>query len=335
MSNLETTLSNILDGRVSSKSGRTSDLLGKAKRVSGRASEVMVKVSGNTKGGGHVKAHLDYISRNGKLELENERGEILEGKEAVKELHKEWTEDGGKRRSNGKTRDTTNIVLSMPAGTEAQAVKESARDFAKKTFSKNHQYVFALHTDADHPHVHLTVKNLGYDGKRLHIKKGDPQAWRETFANELQKRGIDAEATARAPRGVIKKGISQTIKHIRERGLTPEVDKAKIKEIVEDFSNAQAGKPSKPKPWEEKIAARQTDVRKGWLQAAKQLHASEKEDDKALAKAIVGFVKDMPPMETERHQLTKSVAQQVRKPQIAEKIGNKDRRDNQNDGEER
>lgn len=313
MSKIETTLSDILNDRVKSKSGRTSDLFGKAKRVAGRASEVMVKVSGNTKGGGHVKAHLDYISRNGKLEIENERGEILEGKEDVKALHKEWTEDGGKRRANGKTRDTTNIVLSMPAGTEALAVKESAREFAKKTFSKNHQYVFALHTDADHPHVHLTVKNLGYDGKRLHIKKGDPQVWRETFATELQKRGIDAEATPRAARGVIKKGISQTIKHIRDKGLTPEADKSKIKEIVEDFSNSAAGKPTKPKPWEEKIAKRQTQVRKGWLEAAKELNASSKEEDKNLAKAIVGFVKDMPPMETERHQLSKAVATQLQK----------------------
>ena len=35
------------------------------------------KITGFGKGGGHIKAHLDYNSRNGKLELENDRGEVF------------------------------------------------------------------------------------------------------------------------------------------------------------------------------------------------------------------------------------------------------------------
>ena len=45
------------------------------------------------------------------------------------------------------------------------------------------------------PHVHLTIKNLGFDGKRLHVKKGLPQIWREHFACELERLGVAAEAT--------------------------------------------------------------------------------------------------------------------------------------------
>ncbi|EHX2188860.1 relaxase/mobilization nuclease domain-containing protein [Salmonella enterica subsp. enterica serovar Kedougou] len=325
-------LSKLLEGKVKTKSNKTTDLKGKASRIANRASEVMVKVSGNAKGPAHVKAHLDYISRNGKLELENERGEILKGKDDVKAVHKEWTQDQGKRRAN--TRDTTNVVLSMPKGTEAKAVKESARAFAKNQFGENYQYVFALHEDVDHPHVHISIKTLGFDGRRLHVKKGDPQIWREGFAKELRARGVEAEATPRATRGVVKKGIDQAILHIRKRGLTPEVDKAKIKEIVEEFKDTRAGKPAKAKPWEKKIQTRQQEVRKGWLSAAQELNQSSEPGDKKLAADVVNFVNTMPPMATERHEMAKAVSQKLASQQPGKKQ-NSTGRDRDNDQEER
>ena len=70
----------------------------------------------------------------------------------------------------------------MPAGTDAIAVKDSARAFAIETFGDNHDYVFVQHLDDKHPHVHLTVRSLGHDGKRLNPRKADLQAWRERFA---------------------------------------------------------------------------------------------------------------------------------------------------------
>lgn len=312
------TLAGLLEGKVKTKANKTGDLKGRVKRVTDKASEVIVKVSGAAKGAEHVKAHLDYISRNGKLELENERGEVIKGKAAVKEVHKEWTQDGGKRRAN--TRDTANLVLSMPKGTDPKAVRDSARDFAKGQFGDNYQYVFALHTDVDHPHVHLTIKTLGHDGRRLHIKKGDPQKWREGFAEQLQRRGIDAEATPRAPRGVVKKAVSQVIKNIRSRGEIPEVDKAKVKEIVSEFKDKQAGKPPKAKPWEDKIQQRQQEVRKSWLSAAKDLNQGDAED-RELASKIVGFVSSMPPLATERHEIAAKLAEQMKPQQKAQDVG--------------
>ncbi|MBS0511033.1 MAG: hypothetical protein JSR42_07600 [Proteobacteria bacterium] len=40
-----------------------------------KAPEVMVKISGGGKGMRQIGAHLDYISRNGKVTLENDAGE--------------------------------------------------------------------------------------------------------------------------------------------------------------------------------------------------------------------------------------------------------------------
>lgn len=304
------TIADLLEGPVKFKRGQGggSGLRKRAERIARRTPEVMIKISGNTKGPEHALSHLEYISRQGKVELETEQGEILRGKEAVRQLHKDWTQDGGKRRKN--TRETTNIVLSMPAGTDAKGVKAAARSFAKIQFGENYQYVMAQHTDAKHPHVHLTVKNLGFDGHRLHVKKGDPQKWREQFAQQLRQQGIEAEATARATRGVVRKGVRQVIRHIRDKGGIPEVDKAKVRQVIEEAQSERRGQPQ-PKPWEEKISTRQTQVRKGWLIAAKELHQSSEHQDQALAKDILSFVGTMPPLKTERHEIQERLAAQM------------------------
>ncbi|WP_198266657.1 relaxase/mobilization nuclease domain-containing protein [sulfur-oxidizing endosymbiont of Gigantopelta aegis] len=284
-------------GKVKIDPGRR--VTSRGKRVIRRSPEVMVKITGNTKGVSHTGSHLDYISRNGDLKLENERGEVIEGKEAMKELKEEWAVGQGRGRKN--KRLTTNIILSMPKGTNTKGLVKAARGFASKTFGDNYQYVFVLHEDSEgeNPHVHLTVRNLGFDGKRLHIKKGDPQIWRETFATELRWYGIDAEATPRAVRGVVKKGVSQVIKHIRKSGRTAQVDKDKVDEIIKEF----AKKEQKEKPWEEKIINRQNVIRKLWLGTAQKLLKSKSQEDQELGNEIVDYVNTMPPLKTERHEM--------------------------------
>jgi len=54
------------------------------------APEVMVKISGGGKKMGQIKAHLDYISRNGEVELEDENGAILRGVDDVREIRDAW-----------------------------------------------------------------------------------------------------------------------------------------------------------------------------------------------------------------------------------------------------
>ena len=183
-------ISGLLSGDVKYKGNRIKDGSGYRKK----SPEVMVKISGHCYSSGHTQSHFDYISRNSKLELEDETGQVYQDKTAIHQLANDWHGDAFRPQKRN-TRHNTHIVLSMPDGTEPKAVKQGVREFAKKTFADNHQYVFALHTDTDSPHVHLTVKNLGFDGKRLHVKKGLPQVWREGFAHEMERQGIAAEAT--------------------------------------------------------------------------------------------------------------------------------------------
>ena len=55
-----------------------------------RAPQVMVKVTGGGRGMQAITAHFRYISKNGRLDIEDERGQTTQGKEAVHELADDW-----------------------------------------------------------------------------------------------------------------------------------------------------------------------------------------------------------------------------------------------------
>lgn len=238
----------LLLDKIKRKANRTGKLCATASRVSRGATEVMVKITGFGKGNGHVKAHLDYNTRNGKLELENERGDLFSGKEEVKAMFKEWGQDFGDHKRRNGQRDTLHMVLSMPEGTDPESVKNAARAFAKETFSRNHEYMFALHTDEPHPHVHLTVKMLGFDGKRLNPRKADLRQWRKDFAQAMRDQGVDADATPRPSRGVVKKPESQVIRHIERGDKTHQPRTSRVKalkelEAIEEIKAEANGQP--------------------------------------------------------------------------------------------
>jgi hypothetical protein len=122
-------------------------------RLVRRAPEVMVKVTGRTRDPAHLKAHLDYVSRNGQVELEGPEGWPISGRQAVRELAEDWSAAAladSRRRAN--TPFSLSLVLSMPANTDPYAVRDAARAFAAETFGERFDYVFALHTDEPHPH---------------------------------------------------------------------------------------------------------------------------------------------------------------------------------------
>ena len=94
----------------------TPTMRAKLERVVGRAPEVMVKITGRTKGVGHLKSHLGYITRNGELAAETEQGALMTGRGGLKDLQQRWADDialDQKRRRDGTL--SINIILSMPA----------------------------------------------------------------------------------------------------------------------------------------------------------------------------------------------------------------------------
>ncbi len=107
--------------------------VGKIGRVVRRRPEVMVKVTGSARGFRNLKEHLAYITRNGKIAGEREGGELVEAPHEVRRLAEEWWVDCGNDLPK-RARDTINLILSMPPGTDPEAVAEAARAVAQKTF---------------------------------------------------------------------------------------------------------------------------------------------------------------------------------------------------------
>jgi type IV secretory pathway VirD2 relaxase len=278
----------------------------KLERIVSRVPEVMVKITGRTKGVAHLKSHLAYITRNGELDAETEQGAAMTGRVGLKDLQQRWEDDAGlddKRRRDGSL--SINIILSMPAGTDAVAVKDSARSFAIETFGYNHDYVFVQHLDDKHPHVHLTVQSLGHDGRRLNPRKADLQAWRERFAGELRLRGIAAEATPRRTRGRIRKADRGAVLALRKRKITPDVDRLARKEVLSEVRGGRTAK----HPWDEQTKSRQDAIRRRYLDYAAELQRSGVAADHALARQIRQFVNDMPAVETRRHALKNELSE--------------------------
>lgn len=192
------------------------------------APEVMVKISGAPTGMRQVRAHLNYISRHGELELEDQGEERHLGRDALAEVGEGFEQDGYPIPEQGRVRQGFNIVLSMPQGTDVVGLKRAARAFAATEF-EGFSYVMALHTyetDPDpqpspHPHVHLAVKAKSSTGVRLNPRKADLQRWRETFVQTLADNGIEAVATRRAVRLQRQPGARQSVQQLKNRGGQP------------------------------------------------------------------------------------------------------------------
>ncbi|HSI48137.1 MAG TPA: relaxase/mobilization nuclease domain-containing protein [Ideonella sp.] len=167
--------------------------------VERRAPQVMVKVTGGGRGMGAIAAHLRYIAKAGRLPIEDDRGAVREGKEALRAIADQWRFGGTRIPEDSERREAFNIMLSMPSGTDVRVLQQAAREFAKAELA-NHRYVMVLHTHQANPHMHISVRAEGRDGKRLNPRKEDLHRWRETFAEQLRDRGIAAEASSQATR---------------------------------------------------------------------------------------------------------------------------------------
>jgi type IV secretory pathway VirD2 relaxase len=278
-------------------------------RIAARAPEVMVKVTGRTRDGAHLRAHLDYISRNGELELEGADGALLVGRRDVADLADEW--GAGALADRPRRRDSPlshSVILSMPAGTNEIAVWDAARSFAADMFAGRHDYVFTLHTDTPRPHVHLSICSRGHAGERLNPKKADLELWRQTFAQALRDRGVEAEATPRRARGVTRKAERTPLRKIRDRQEAGQGPMAQVRRSAyREAAGAAFQGRAEPTLWEQRIVARQQTVRGLYLAQARLLVRSSDPADRTLGARVEAFVRDMPHPDTQRLALAREL----------------------------
>lgn len=261
----------------------------KLARIVRRAPEVVVKVTGRQRGGNHVKAHLDYIGRKGKLGIETRDGEVLISKDDIAERAAEWS-DTLQWRSRP-TVSSVSLIFSMPAGTDPDKVLGAVRALAHAEFSDNHDYVLVLHTDTPRPHVHLAVQAEGLDRTRFNPRPIQLNRFRERFARELRARGVAAEATPRRARGQGIAGSSMALAKLRAR-LRAEGSRRITN--ADRRTNEQAiavarGEGLLP-PFVEAGTIRWREIRRAYEQTADALDATGQTDDRELAKNVRTFL---------------------------------------------
>jgi len=287
-----------------------------------RTPEVMVKVTGGGAKVGAVSAHLGYISRQGKLELETDEGERITSRDEHKTLLKSWHLElsAGQYRQQNERRPAArtlklvhNIVLSMPAPTPSEKVLAAARKFAKEKFALQHRYVMALHTDQQHPHVHLVVKAESELGRRLHIDKLLLREWREDFARMMREQGIEANATSRVVRGRNKSQPRDAQYRAQQHGKSTAYRK-RVMAIAQELSQTGAVRD----PAHGKLITTRKEVVANWLKAADMLDA---QGEIALAGDVRYFANHLPPVLTDRQRLAQQFIRHIKMQRSAQLEG--------------
>lgn len=181
-----------------------------------KAPETMVKIdraSHGIKTAHHLTEAGNYIARNGQMEVADQDGNLL-SREEMRARMQAWADDmempttdedlQGKRAA-----DARRLIVSCPAGTDPQKVWQTTQQFAQEMLKDNgFEYIMALHVkdeahpnEPEHPHVHILIKAINNEGKRLNLRKDDLKFMRERFATLARRNGIAMNATPRAVRG--------------------------------------------------------------------------------------------------------------------------------------
>ncbi len=170
---------------------------GKAASTQG-SREVIVRVTGRTKGAGGLQAQLSYMTRKGELSGEHSTGRVLHGMDDMRALRERWVADNAAYAWHPSCNtQSVGIVLSMPNGTPVETVREATRVWAQEHISPTTEWFAVQHTDRNHYHSHVAVRAVQVDGYRVRPTLPDIQEWRETFARSLREQGVNAIATPR------------------------------------------------------------------------------------------------------------------------------------------
>ncbi|RTL80109.1 MAG: hypothetical protein EKK29_20075 [Hyphomicrobiales bacterium] len=186
-------------------------------------------------------------------------------------------------RSSG-PRDFAHVILSAKPGTDKEAFMDAARATLAREFN-GHEYVFVMHTNRRHIHVHAAVRLTSVRGEKLHPGIQDFNRWRQTLAEEARKRHIPMEAVRRFDQAHAPSYKLKDVKMI-ERGIAPE----SVRRRVERVHNREIHRPTRDEgrrraaeaasEWKS-LAARRAAVLPPLATGALRLYRAEAADDRS------------------------------------------------------
>ena len=184
-----------------------------------RVPQAIVKVipGGGVGSRGELVAQLNYLSRDGDLELEQGDGIDtwkMDCSEDIRDLATDWamawedaaSRDGRTARAKSKS---FHMLVSFPEGTDADMARMAADAFAERLcqsgdYGDQWRNVRAWHTDRAHPHMHLVIDRLGASGRMMQIhpaKPINPKVLRALQVETAAEYGIELNDTPRVSRG--------------------------------------------------------------------------------------------------------------------------------------
>lgn len=187
--------------------------------LGGNHKQAIVKVISFGRGARSVQNQLEYIAREGELDLETQDADMIVDKDAIKDLIDEWSVDF---RVGETARNSVHMQVSSPYGSDPEAVSRAARAFASELFGGKRDYVLVRHDDTDYPHVHIVAKTMGYDDKVLNVRKADLELWRQVWAEKAREQGIMITASSRRDRAQSRKGERLAVRKMKDRGEVPQ-----------------------------------------------------------------------------------------------------------------
>ena len=137
-------------------------------------------------------------------------------------------------------RDFAHVILSAKPGTEKEAFMDAARATLAKEFA-GHEYVFVMHTNRQHIHVHAAVRLTSPTGEKLHPGIQDFNRWRVTLAEEARERNIAMEAVRRFDQAHAPGYKLKDVKMV-ERGLASKNARRRIERV----KNHEIHRPTRP-----------------------------------------------------------------------------------------
>jgi hypothetical protein len=289
-------------------------------RNAGGTQQVVVRITSKGYTHGRAQAHAAYLIRQGKLTGEDENGFSLLDRESVLEKVDGWRLSRAVVFLDDKThlppeqrkklRQTLHIVFSMPKGTDPLKVLQGVRQLAALEFAK-HERILVLHDPATdpskhrgkNPHVHVLLKALSTDGRRLQVDKADLFHFRQAFAEQMRALGVEANASSRLERAVLKRPESLASIKMWKR-------------LVDEHGSIDAAKarmrrarelPDLTLPPAANVKQAFDLVRSGYLDAIGKLSQSQREEHLKAALVLRHYVEQFPILRSTREQIDKRV----------------------------
>jgi type IV secretion system T-DNA border endonuclease VirD2 len=251
-----------------------------------RAPEAVFRVSGTAHGPSALAQHLNYITRDGELTLRGRDGDLIASHEDRRQLIADWSKDDAA--FHPRTPLARYYVISYVDHRNDVAVERAGRAFAATAFGANHDFVAAFHTDTDNPHLHLTVRSFGEDGRQLHPKLNDFTRWRETWAEKLREAGLEAGATPRWVRGRYQKTSKSLVEHRqmeRQRAERRTLSRRELRTFEDARQAHQRGETYSE--WDNLLRDKRNEAIEGYRQVIEALINSPDRGDQQLGRGLL------------------------------------------------